>query len=294
MEIKKNYVNNKELLKEIHRSKMSFCWLKDKKYYNYDIILDSINEVTDDIIIEAKANRAKRLASEEYILKHHEWNTSGNRLPKLKPKLADVKIDPDTISIDDIVIRVMTFDHIPLENRKNKPKSKADLHTKCNFPPFKHYGYIDNVWQETARSHWQGDLVTGKFSLQSGRMTNKLGAMMIMICKRYSTKTNWRGYSYVDEMQSNALVQLSQIGLYFDESKGNNPFAYYTSVLSNNFTGVLNSEKKVQSLRDDLLQSAGYLPSYNRQMNDELAQQISRKEYYDKIDNDTKDFGINI
>lgn len=294
METKKNYLNNRELLKEIHKSKMSFCWIKDKKYYDYDIILENVDSVSEEQIEEARQNRAKRLSTEEYYRRYHAWDSSADRSPKTKPKLADVKIDPQTIPLEDIVVRVMTYDHIPLEKRKNTPKSVADNHKKCNFPPFKHYGFIDGKWQETARSHWQGDLETGEFSTQKGKMTNRLGSMMIMMCNRYSMKGNWRGYSYVDEMRSNALVQLSQIGLYFDESKGNNPFSYYTSALTNSFTGVLNSERKMQSIRDDLLQGAGYMPSYTRQLNDELAQQTARKEYYDKIEQDNKDFGINI
>jgi hypothetical protein len=95
-------------------------------------------------------------------------------------------------------------------------------------------------------------------------------------------------------MRSTALVQLAQIGLYFDESKSLNPFAYYTTSLSNSFTGVLNSEKRTQNIRDDLLQDNGYLPSFTRQLNDEESQQNARKADYDiKLEQEQKDFGIN-
>ena len=29
---KVNYLNNKDILKEIHKSKMTYCWLADEKY----------------------------------------------------------------------------------------------------------------------------------------------------------------------------------------------------------------------------------------------------------------------
>jgi hypothetical protein len=66
-------------------------------------------------------------------------------------------------------------------------------------------------------------------------------------------------------MRGQALLQLSQIGLQFDESKSQNPFAYYTAAITNSFTRVLNIEKKMQNIRDDILEQNGLNPSYTRQ-----------------------------
>ena len=66
-------------------------------------------------------------------------------------------------------------------------------------------------------------------------------------------------------MQSQALMQLSQIGLQFDESKSENPFAYYTAAITNSFTRILNIEKKNQAIRDDLLEMNDMNPSFTRQ-----------------------------
>jgi hypothetical protein len=66
-------------------------------------------------------------------------------------------------------------------------------------------------------------------------------------------------------MQSQALMQLSQIGLQFDESKSDNPFAYYTAAITNSFTRILNIEKKNQAIRDDLLEYNNMMPSFTRQ-----------------------------
>jgi len=89
--------------------------------------------------------------------------------------------------------------------------------------------------------------------------------MFIKLCDRYATRSNWRGYTYNEEMRGAALVQLSQIGLRFDESKSQNPFAYYTATITNSFTHILNSEKKNQNIRDDLLEQHGLTPSWSRQ-----------------------------
>jgi hypothetical protein len=144
---------------------------------------------------------------------------------------------------------------------------KQDLnYIKLPFPPFFHYRVDENKTPYlVGKSHWRGDLESGEFSKDHGTMTNKLAHMFIKLCERYATRSNWRGYTYNEEMRGQALLQLSQIGLQFDESKSQNPFAYYTAAITNSFTRVLNIEKKMQNIRDDILEQNGLNPSYTRQ-----------------------------
>jgi hypothetical protein len=180
----------------------------------------------------------------------------------------------------------MTWEHIPTDAVKSK-KVKASVEddntdplteyddaavvlpskfVKVNFPPFQHYKIDeDGVPYCVGKSHWQGDLIKGKFNRDHGTMTRTLAHMFMKLCERYATRSNWRGYTYNDEMRSQALLQLSQIGLQFDESKSQNPFAYYTAAITNSFTRVLNIEKRNQNLRDDILEMNGLTPSYTRQ-----------------------------
>ena len=195
-------------------------------------------------------------------------------------------LDVETIKDDDIVVRVMTFEHVPEENRKNKPKTEADLHAKCNFPPFKHYAYIEGKWTEVAKSHWDGGKDNGHFSVTHGKTNDTLARMYLKLCQRYSMRGNWRGYTYVDEMRGQALLQLAQIGLQFNELKSQNPFAYYTAAINNSFTRVLNLEKRSQNIRDDLLEEEGLNPSSTRTFNAEWAAHIDR-ETKRKVDNPT-------
>jgi hypothetical protein len=130
-----------------------------------------------------------------------------------------------------------------------------------------------------AKSHWKEGLSNGYFYTTHGKFTNKLAKMFLLLTARYGTRGNWRGYTYNDEMQGQALMQLSQIGLQFDESKSDNPFAYYTTVVNNSFTRVLNIEKKNQGIRDDLLEKAGQAPSWTRQ----LAHEMKSQERWQKI-----------
>jgi len=288
-----NYLSNRELLKQLHNSKMSFCYIEDKKYYYHDNIVMDLSELIPEKIAETRENKIKRLTYNKYDVDVKKWE-NGQLNTRTKPKLSQFSVTDEEVDETALVVRVMCFDHIPDSSKKKTPKKEADYHIRCNFPPFKHYAYENEKWREVARSHWEGDLTTGEFSLVKGKINNQLGKMMMLLVDRYAMRSNWRGYTYNEEMRGNALLQLSKFGLYFDESKGANPFAYYTQTIKNSFTGVLNNEKKAQDIRDDLLQDNGYMPSYTRQFNDEREQQEARKvEYDNKIAEEQKDLGIN-
>jgi hypothetical protein len=269
------YLKNKDILAEIHRSKMKFCWIKSPEYQQYDYIVADLksfhNRKTkvcpEGAINLAKEARASRLSSEAHKAALAIWEASGGKA-STKPKADESEILAKKIPTADLVVRLMTFEHIPLApGRKNNPKSLADHRSRVNFPPFKHFVIdADGEWQEVLRSHWKGDLATGEFSVDHGQITNRLGAMFLKLCERYSLRSNWRGYSYVDEMRGQALIQLTQIALQFDEGKSQNPFAYYTAAVTNSFTRVLNVEKRQRDIRDDMLQDTGQMPSWTRQM----------------------------
>ena len=276
--IKHNYLNNKDILKEIHKSKTTYCSYTKPEYADYDIIVTDLKKINKTNTLQARKNRAERLAKLAHETALAETGVK-RKLDEFEIKLKDV---PET----DVVFRVMTWEHIPKDDSKKGKKvtnvidedllSEYDSedeagvtytkYTKCNFPPFQHW-MIDTNGEPVCvgKSHWRGTLSNGKFSKEHGNMTPKLAHMFIKLCERYATRSNWRGYTYNDEMRSQALLQLSQIGLQFDESKSQNPFAYYTAAITNSFTRVLNIEKRNQNLRDDILEMNNLTPSYTRQ-----------------------------
>jgi hypothetical protein len=71
---------------------------------------------------------------------------------------------------------------------------------------------------------------------------------------------------------------LSQVGLQFDESRSDNPFAWYTQIIKNSFRRTLLLERRNQDIRDDLLIMAGAIPSFTRQVDDELEQRNDKSE----------------
>ena len=268
---KVKYLNNRDLLSEIHKSKCSFSSFTKKEYSQHDLILSNLDKINIRTVADAKRNRAKRLGLEAFTAAR----LSGDK----KIKLAECTPDYTTIPKTDLVFRIMTFEHIPLApGRKKTTKTTADSHDKVNFPPFQHWKFNDEGELEcVGKSHWKGSLEKGKFSKDHGRITENLGRMFLKLSERYAQRSNWRGYTYVDEMRGQAILQLSQIGLQFDESKSENPFAYYTAAVTNSFTRVLNIEKKNQNIRDDMLEEAGLTPSMTRQYQHEYAEETARQ-----------------
>jgi hypothetical protein len=59
MTVKVNYLNNKDMLLEIHRSKTSYCSFTQPEYHQYDIILPSLDKINIRTVAEAKRNKAK-------------------------------------------------------------------------------------------------------------------------------------------------------------------------------------------------------------------------------------------
>jgi len=270
---KVNYLNNRDILKEIHYSKNTYCsYLNPETDHQYDIILPNVSKINQKTIAEARRNRAARQTKE-----------------------SGVEVNEKKIPNTDLVFRIMTWEHIPMAPKKVpktavKKKKIEDIlgfeelppedpledlvdepildpvHVRVNFPPFWHYRVDeDKNPYVVGRSHWIGDFETGTYSRDHGNMTRKLATMFMKLCERYATRSNWRGYTYNEEMRGQALLQLSQIGLQFDESKSQNPFAYYTAAITNSFTRILNIEKKMQNIRDDILEMNGLNPSWTRQ-----------------------------
>ena len=265
-----NYLNNKDILKEIHKSKSTFCSYVDPTYAQYDIILPSVDKINIRTIAEAKRNKAKRLQVTAF---------DAAKLAGKKVKQAEFEVDYRKITKEELIFRIMMFDHIPDEpGRKKTPKTIADHKTKLNFPPFQHYKFNDDGELVcVGKSHWEGGMENGCFSKDHGKATNKLAMMWMKLCDRYATRGNVRGYTYNDEMRGQAILQLAQIGLQFDESKSNNPFAYYTAAVTNSFVRVINLEKRNQNIRDDILEMNDMNPSYTRQHNAEWEASMKRE-----------------
>jgi hypothetical protein len=192
---KVNYLNNRDILKEIHLSKNTYCtYLDPAADHQYDIILPTLEKINQRTIAEARRNKADRLKREGII------------------------VDPKKIANTDLVFRITCWEHIPMAPKK-VPKTAAkkrkvedileldlleeddvladlvdipvldEKHVRLNFPPFYHYRLDENKKPfQVGKSHWIGDFEHGKFSKDHGTMTRKLATMFMKLCERYATR----------------------------------------------------------------------------------------------------------
>jgi len=281
-----NYLNNKDILKEIHASKTSYCCFTKQEYNVYDLIIDTSSDNLDSAL--------KAMCKASKIKEAKELRATRLSVGK------DEKLTHKDIPTTDLIFRVMTWDHVPVAAKQPrkvvKKKTAKDIfefedseenlfddledpstkdavddmvHVKVNFPPFQHFKIDENGDPYcVGKSHWRGGVKTGEFSKDHGQITDKLARMYIMLCEKYAMKFNWRGYTYNDEMRNSAILQLTYVGLRFNEARSSNPFAYYTAAITNSFCRVLNTEKRNQNIRDDILEMNNLTPSFTRQMRD--------------------------
>ena len=110
-----NYLNNKDILKEIHESKNSYCYFTKPEYHQYDLIVDMPQDPVEsslkyahkrDTLKQAKENRATRLSNE-----------------------TGTKIEAKSIPTTDLVFRVMTWEHIPVSPKQPRKTIKKNVST---------------------------------------------------------------------------------------------------------------------------------------------------------------------
>ena len=125
-----NYLSNNELLYELNESKKSFCYFVDDMYGDFTVIVNDLSEITDELIEEAKSIKALQ-RNENLQRKLIKQKLSKKEIYDTLEKNTTL---PEDISKEEIVFRLMTFDHIPEEVQK----VKKTLLNRIKFPPFKH------------------------------------------------------------------------------------------------------------------------------------------------------------
>lgn len=120
-------------------------------------------------------------------------------------------------------------------------------------------------------------------SKENGKMTDEFGKMMLLLVKRYSAQGCYSGYTYVEDMESYALMTVCKVWDSFDPTKSNNPFAYFTQTIKRAFWQFLDKEKRHRDIRDEMLLNAGELPSHT------FVDEYEEKEFNNEYVNCKKD-----
>lgn len=294
------YANNKNILQYIHNSKISFCSSEGGEYTDYDVTMTDITSLKPEevevykeyikkptnekkhqaeyLIFKEKLDALKTQADKDQALKDNKVLIMLHRKITFLNNSEIVESEKDFVKKckkfykdskkPEAVIRLMTREHIPEDNTE-----------RLRFPPFQHFVYNEDGIRQVLRSQWEGDFETGTFTQENGCISNNLAKVMMIIVKRFANKGMWRYYTYLEDMKSKALIKLCEVGLQFDESKNQNPFAYYTTCISNEFKADLNTEKRHRGIRDNLLEKDGLKGSHSSQNRPEEGDS-SAKDFY--------------
>lgn len=71
-----------------------------------------------------------------------------------------------------------------------------------------------------------------------------IGKAILDITKGIASRPNFRGYTYIDEMQADAIVDCVKAVPLFDAKRSENPFGFFSRVIWYAFLGRLSDEKK--------------------------------------------------
>lgn len=86
------------------------------------------------------------------------------------------------------------------------------------------------------------------------QISNYIGECILKICTNLAHKNNFNGYSYKEEMVSDAIENCLAVVDKFNPEKSDNPFAYFTQCAYFAFIRRIHKEKKQQEIKGALLQ----------------------------------------
>ena len=87
---------------------------------------------------------------------------------------------------------------------------------------------------------------------QTEVMSERLGEILLNIAEQYSSKGNFSGYTWRDDMVGEAVLTCVKYLKNFNREKSNNPFSYITQICYNSFVNYIKIQKKHSTIKDSL------------------------------------------
>jgi DNA-directed RNA polymerase specialized sigma24 family protein len=85
---------------------------------------------------------------------------------------------------------------------------------------------------------------------ETERISEELGAMLLLIAKNLSNKGNFINYTWKEDMIQEAVLTCCKYLKNFDLKKSNNPFSYITTICNHAFVNYINKQKKHSEIKD--------------------------------------------
>ena len=109
--------------------------------------------------------------------------------------------------------------------------------------------YVNNRDFTNAISEWIKENNGKKNRKEWTRLPDYVAECFMKITEHYSLKGRWRGYTYLDEMKSEAILNCVKYAHNFNIDKSDNAFAYFTQYVENSFRQVWNNEDKQSKVK---------------------------------------------
>lgn len=124
-------------------------------------------------------------------------------------------------------------------------KKKRKLSKKAQENPH----YVNNKDFTEAIAKWIKENEGKKSRKEWTSIPNYVAECFLKIIEHYGLKGRWRGYTYLDEMKSEAILNCVKYAHNFKIEKSDNAFAYFTQYVENSFRQVWNDEDKQSKIK---------------------------------------------
>lgn len=82
-------------------------------------------------------------------------------------------------------------------------------------------------------------------------ISTELAESFTKLINNYAKRRWFSGYSYLDDMKSEAFLRCLKYGHNFNIEKSNNAFSYFTQVIHNTFRKIIESERTQMKIKYD-------------------------------------------
>ena len=146
----------------------------------------------------------------------------------------------------------------------------------------KHYVNNKTLYEEMIK--YKQKTVEAKMSgKEVPQVPRYVGECFLLICNKLSSKPNFMGYSYKDEMVADAIENCVYAAHSFDPEKSSNPFAYFTQIAWNAFIRRITKEKKQAYIKHKNFENSGIMNELYDQQEGSHTIQVKHNEYSDDI-----------
>lgn len=131
-----------------------------------------------------------------------------------------------------------------IQQEKIKPPTKEEM---------KRF-YVSNKDMYSAYVEWYKKIEEAKAGgIEEPPMPEYIGECIMKICQRLAYRWNFIGYSFRNEMVSDAIVKNVHKAKNFDIVRSDNPFSYVTTIAFNEFANRIKKERKETNIKGNLL-----------------------------------------